>query len=51
MNEFPYRRRDPKLRQIVDEILSSAGSVADKAAAMCDAGVPLSRALALLGRN
>lgn len=50
MKEFPYRRRDPKLREIVDEILSSGASVADKAAAMMTAGVPIERALALLGR-
>lgn len=48
MIEQQYRRRDPKLRQIVDEILASGGTVADKAAAMMEAGLPLRRALELL---
>lgn len=43
-----FRRMDFKLRMIVDEVLTTTASVADKAAALMAAGLPLERALALL---
>ena len=43
-----FRRVDFKLRMIVDEVLEMDMSVADKTAALMEAGLPLERALALL---
>lgn len=46
---LPARRVDFKLREIVEEIISSKASPADKRAALMSAGLSLERAFEITG--